>query len=159
MDSPCPGPAFSRVHASAIRATKRSATARSTYTTSIAPQACPALHSAQWVMPATVRSRSQSATTIAGSLPPISALQGMPSWAQRSWTFRPLVVEPVKTQASGRASSSAAPTSGPPFATCTTPGGRCAASSSANHPLDRGEYSLGLRTTALPERSAGNTER
>ena len=64
---------------------------------------------AQCVMPATVRTRSQSASTIAASLPPISTLDGMPRSAHCRRTSRPVFGEPVNAHASMPASISAAP--------------------------------------------------
>ena len=61
----------------ARRSTKRSAIASSTSTRSIDAQSCPALWMPQWPTPATVRSRLQSASTIAASLPPSSSERGI----------------------------------------------------------------------------------
>ena len=64
-----PGPTRSFVHAPRRRSTSAYGDAISTYATSTAPHACPALLSAQCVIPAAVRPRSQSASTMAGFLP------------------------------------------------------------------------------------------
>jgi hypothetical protein len=131
----------------------------STYAISMAPHAWPALASAQCVMAATVRGRSQSPRTIAGSLPPISMLEGMPRSAQWMRTLRPEAGEPVKTHASTPASTSIAPTAPSPCTTDTRPSGSSAASRSRSQALVRGVNSDGLRTTPLPVMRAGKTER
>lgn len=47
-------------------------------------------------MPAAARSRSASASTIAGSLPPNSSVHGMSRSAHATATVRPVAVDPVK---------------------------------------------------------------
>ena len=125
----------------------------------MAPQAWPAFDSAQCVIPATVRGRSQSPSTMAASFPPISTLAGMPRSAQCTRTLRPVSDEPVKTQASMPASRSAAPARPSPSSTCASPSGSSAARLSTSHPLVRGVYSEGFTTMALPVSSAGSVDR
>jgi hypothetical protein len=56
-------------------------------------------------------SRSASAATISGSLPPHSITHGVRSTAQAAITFRPVAAEPVKASLSTPAVHSAAPVS------------------------------------------------
>jgi hypothetical protein len=131
----------------------------STYAISMAPQAWPAFDRAQCVTPATVRGRSQSPSTMAASLPPISTLAGMPRSAQRTATLRPVWGDPVNTQASIPASMSAAPARPSPSSTCASPSGSSAARLYTSHALLRGVYSDGFTTMALPVSRAGKVGR
>ena len=101
------------------------------------------------------RSRSASASTIIGSLPPSSSDTGVSVRAARSMTFLPVAVEPVNITMS-TSSISACPVSPRPVATWKTPSGsphsRIASSISSDV---SGVTSDGLRITALPAASAG----
>ena len=79
--------------------------------------------------------------------------------AQACATLRPAATLPVKTTRSTSASQSAAPASPPPWTTAKTPFGTTPSKSSATSLPARGETSLGLKTTALPARSAGTIVR
>ncbi len=101
------------------------------------------------------RSRSASASTIIGSLPPSSRLTGVNVSAALAITFLPVSTEPVNMTKS-TSSTSAAPVSPRPVAIWNTPAGSphsdiIAASSSEVI----GVTSEGLSTTALPAASAG----
>ena len=101
------------------------------------------------------RSRSASASTIIGSLPPSSSETGVSVSAARAITFLPVATDPVNITKS-TSSTSAAPVSPRPVATWKTPSGRPhAASISAISNEVSGVISEGLRTTAFPAASAG----
>ena len=105
-------------------------------------------------------SRSASAKTTFGDLPPSSSLTGTRCCAAARITARPVTVEPTKLMWSmSGCPVSATPASGPsPVTTLSTPGGspaRRPSSASANG--DSGAISDGFSTTVLPAASAGAT--
>ena len=101
------------------------------------------------------RSRSASARTIMGSLPPSSSETGVRVWAARSMTFRPVRVEPVNITMSTW-SIRTAPVSPVPTATWKTPSGRPHSCSPRSNKRDvSGVTSDGLTTTVFPAASAG----
>ena len=108
-------------------------------------------------MPWAARSRSAVAVTIAGFLPPISAISGRSggracSVCAIAW---PASAEPVKATPSTGAATSARPAASSPWTTLRTPGGRpISAASSASRWVDHGLSSAGLITTVLPQTSA-----
>src|SRR5262245_519348 len=101
--------------------------------------------------PPAARSRSASAQTIIGSLPPSSSVHGNSRRAQASAIFLPVPTLPVKQILSTPLSTSAAPLSASPSTTSSTSLGSPAASnnSSTSRP-ENGVTSDGLSTTALP---------
>ena len=118
-------------------------------------QTCPELFMPYATAAFAARSRSASARTIIGSLPPSSRLTGVSVAAARAMTFFPVSTDPVNITMS-TSSTSAAPVSPRPVATWKTPGG---SSHSASIPAIRsdvsGVTSDGFSTTALPAASAG----
>ena len=103
-------------------------------------------------------SRSASANTRSGPLPPSSAVKGTRFRAAEVATSRPVSDEPVKLTRRRRPSAtSVAPASSPiPWTTLKTPGGMPASSvRSARSEHESGAHSGGLRTTAHPAASAG----
>ena len=100
-------------------------------------------------------SRSASAQTICGSLPPSSSTEPFSCLAQISPTLRPTSTEPVKKIFRADDSHSAPPTAPPPWTTRTRPSGRPAFSNvSRIRSPSRGVRLAGLRTTPLPAISA-----
>ena len=92
-----------------------------------------------------------------GLLPPSSSVTRFnPSTAVRMISL-PVAVCPVNaTFRTPGCRTSAAPTSGPPITTFTTPGGNPASSTSCiNRSVDRGASSDGLITIVQPAASAG----
>ena len=111
-------------------------------------------------MPRANASRSASANTMLGLLPPSSRLTffTVPAAARRiSW---PVAVSPVNAiLPMPGCAAIAAPTTGPgPVTTFRTPGGSPASSAySARRMAVSGEYEAGLRIAVLPAASAGPT--
>jgi len=108
----------------------------------------------------TARSRSgQSSKTMNGDLPPSSVQARLRLLCPAmTWICLPTRVLPVKAmQSTSGCSASGLPASGPkPGSTLSTPGGRPACSPrSAKRRALKGDFSLGLSTTALPAASAG----
>ena len=103
-------------------------------------------------------SRSASAKTTKGPLPPSSAVKGTRFRAAAPPTSRPVSEEPVKLTRRTRGwATSAAPASSPiPCTTLNTPAGNPASSvRSARSEQESGAHSGGLRTTVHPAASAG----
>ena len=103
-------------------------------------------------------SRSASAKTMKGPLPPSSAVKGTRCLAAASPMSRPVSGDPVKEIRRTRGSStSAAPTSSPnPWTRLKTPGGKSASSTrSISIEHDSGDHSAGFKMTVLPAASAG----
>ena len=103
-------------------------------------------------------SRSQSAKTISGPLPPSSPVNGTRLRAAETPIARAVSGEPVNEIRRARGSeTSAAPISSPmPCTTFSTPGGKPASSArSASSEQASGDHSAGLRITVQPAASAG----
>jgi len=113
------------------------------------------------VLPAALRAaatRSQSANTSSGPLPPSSAVKGTRLRAAGSPIARPVSGDPVKEmRCAAGCATSAAPTSSPnPCTTLKTPGGKPASSArSARMEHESGDHSAGFRITVQPAASAG----
>ncbi len=119
-------------------------------------QTWPLLRNRAQAAPGTATSRSASSKTISGSIPPSSRLTRFSCSAARTAMRVPTAVDPVNAMHATRGSStSAAPTSGPPVTTFTTPAGRCASARSTIRSVANGVSSDGLMTTVLPAASAG----
>ena len=103
-------------------------------------------------------SRSASANTISGPLPPSSAVNGTMFSAAARPMCRAVSGDPVKLIRFTRWSpTSGGPTSSPiPCTRLNTPGGSPASTvRSASSEHDRGDHSAGLRITVLPAARAG----
>ena len=120
--------------------------------------------SAEWrilatMAPAVAASRSASANTTNGALPPSSITTLRTRSAQRFSSTRPISVEPVNDSIRTARWSTTASSHAPELAVgtkLTTPGGTPAsASSSATRSEVSGASRGGLMTTALPAASAG----
>ena len=110
--------------------------------------------------PPAAASRSASANTMCGDLPPSSKETRARCEAAPAITARPVEVAPVKaTLSTPGCATSGAPASSPkPVTTLKTPGGKPASStSSANSSVEAGACSAGLTTTQQPAASAGAT--
>ncbi len=109
--------------------------------------------------PDTVLSKSQSAKTIIGDLPPSSSVNGISFSAAARATILPVSTEPVKVtlRTSGWVTSGA-PHSGPkPDTMLNTPGGSTRFMISQMRSTASGASSADFTTTALPATSAGAT--
>jgi hypothetical protein len=109
-------------------------------------------------IPLTAASRSASANTTFGDLPPSSRLTWARCVAAALITREPTAVEPVNaTLSTPGCSASGAPASAPkPVTTLNTPGGKPASSISlANSSVEAGACSAGLTTNVQPAASAG----
>ena len=106
---------------------------------------------------ATAAWRSASGKMMLADLPPSSKVSGVRFRAAISINVRAVAVPPVKlTLLIPGCPTSAAPASGPPVTTLSTPGGSPAKSaSSANRNMPKGAISGGLATTAFPAARAG----
>ena len=102
-------------------------------------------------------SRSASARTMAGFLPPISACTGTPRLAAAAASWRPTPVEPVKVSPSSPGwSTKALPMEPGPISRFSTPAGSPAVSSAcASRSASNGTVLAGFHTTVLPYASAG----
>src|SRR4051794_1943667 len=105
-------------------------------------------------------SRSASAKTTLGDLPPSSSFTGTRCCAAAAMIARPVAVDPTKLMwPTSGCDVRAAPASGPsPTATLRTPGGNpaCRASSASANGAS-GATSDGFSTTVLPAANAGAT--
>ena len=114
-----------------------------------------------WIDQSTALSRSQSANTRLAPFPPISKLTRFSVGEQAFMMARPVFDSPVKvTRSTSGCVVNASPASpGPnPCTTFNTPGGKPASTaSSASRVHVPGVCSAGLRTTVLPNASAGAT--
>jgi hypothetical protein len=135
---------------------KASAMDSSTYTRSTEAQVWPALRNAAHTIPEAARSRSASAQTTAGSLPPSSRVTGVP-WAEAlAMTRRPVGTLPVNSTLRKRGSlTSEAATASDQAVTFRTPGGSPARvnRSPMARPM-RVVAGAGLRTMVFPAMSA-----
>ena len=94
-------------------------------------QDCPVVPNAARAVSPAAWSRSASAKTRRGHLPPSSRATDAPRAPQTLAIWRPVAVEPVKVTLSTRSSAtSARPVSAPPVTTLRTPGGRPASEAS-----------------------------
>ena len=110
--------------------------------------------------PRTALSRSASAKTMLGDLPPSSSETFFNESAASRMMVLPTLVEPVKAMASTPGCRTrAAPARVPrPGTTLSIPGGKPAsAASSPSRRAVRGVSMAGLRTTAFPHANAGAT--
>src|SRR6059036_1708148 len=123
-----------------------------------AMQVCPLAAKMPAIAPNTACSRSASANTMLGDLPPSSIDVCLKCRAAFSLINLPVTSEPVNVifRTSG-CSTSGEPTSAPkPVTTLNTPGGRPASSnSSASASVDADVNSEGLMTIVQPAASAG----
>ena len=111
---------------------------------------------------AAAASRSASAKTTCGDLPPSSSVTGTSRSAAARATARPVATEPVKPiRRTRRSSTSAAPASAPvPVTTLSRPAGSPApVATRASSSVVVEVNSEGLITTALPTASAGAAPR
>src|SRR6478672_11568779 len=110
-----------------------------------------------FTIPSTAWSRAASANTMLAALPPSSRVSRRPVPASSVAIRLPTAVEPVNaTFARSGCATSAAPVSGPPVTTFSTPGGSPASSAiSASSSAVSGVVSAGFSTTVLPHASAG----
>ena len=118
----------------------------------------PVLHIAPETRCASAWSRSASASTIAGFLPPISSWIFAPLSAATFFSSLPTAFEPVNEIATTRGSrTSGSPTSAAdPVTRLTTPFGIPAScSTSISRTAQSGVRLAGLSTTVLPKASAG----
>ncbi len=123
-----------------------------------AQQSWPALSRNDAGAVAAARSRSASAKTMLGLLPPSSRVTRFTVAAQRAMTERPTAVEPVKTILPTRGwSTSAVPVTGPaPGSVWNSPSGSPASrASAARRSAVSGVFSAGFRSTAFPAARAG----
>ena len=111
------------------------------------------------IAPITVRSKSQSANTIIGDLPPSSSVTGISFAAAVCETMRPTSTLPVNvTLRTLGCATSGPPHAGPkPDSTFRQPGGSTRFSSSASRSTVSGASSADFTTTVLPATSAGAT--
>ena len=107
--------------------------------------------------PASARSRSASAKTMLGDLPPSSSSVRLRRGAAAAWIARPTAVLPVNAiMSTSGAATSASPTSGPgPQTKLSTPGGSTSATMRQSSATPRGSAGAGFTTTVLPQASAG----
>ena len=108
-------------------------------------------------VPAIAASRSASAKTMFGDLPPSSTDTLVMESAAERRTSRPTADDPVNdTLSTPGFATSAAPARAPPVTTCSTPSGSPASASRAGSRSEvRGVCSAGLSTTQQPAASAG----
>ncbi len=122
-----------------------------------ARQTCPA--SSYWPAAfAAAASRSASANTSSGPLPPSSPVKGTMFFAAACPMWRAVSGEPVnETRRTPGCETRAAPASSPmPCTTLKTPGGKPASTvRSASSEADSGDHSAGLRTTVQPAARPG----
>ena len=121
-------------------------------------QSWPELAKAPTIAPSAAASRSASANTTNGALPPSSRCTRLSVPAASAITLRPARGEPVtEISATSGWRASAPPVSGPgPGRTLRIPGGTPASSASRPSMSEvSGVSSEGLSTTALPAASAG----
>ncbi len=119
---------------------------------------CPVAAKTPATSPFAAATRSASANTICGDLPPSSRVTLLMFSAAAFATARPVAVEPVNaTLSTPGCPASAAPVSREsPVTTLTTPGGNPASASSSTNPsVEAGECSDGFTTTVQPAASAG----
>lgn len=151
-------PTTTAATAGASSSRKRSWTGRSTRMRVRAQQSWPALSRKDIGAAAAAASRSASAKTTFGLLPPSSRVRRFTRAAQRVMMCLPVLVDPVKTiLATPGWSTRAPPATGPsPGSTWNSPPGSPASrASSARRSAVRGVVSAGLSRTALPAASAG----
>ena len=144
--------------ASTNSSTTRSWTDRSTRIRLLAQQSWPQLSKTAYGLSAAKRSRSASAKTRLGLLPPSSRLTFFTVPAASRMISWPVAVSPVKaTLPIPGWAAIAAPASPPgPVTTLTTPAGSPASrASSPKRMAVSGDQLAGLRTTVLPAASAG----
>ncbi len=130
----------------------------STSTREPARHVCPVAAKMPAMTPLTAWSRSASANTMLGDLPPSSSVAGISRSAAALYTPRPPASAPVKaTLATLRCATSGTPTCSPkPVTTFSTPGGKPTSSNTRASAMDEAEVdSDGLSTTVLPAASAG----
>ena len=117
-------------------------------------QVWPEFWNAPQTAPRAARSRSASAQTIIGSLPPSSSTTGVSVSAAAAMTRLPVRTEPVNTILSTPLRTSASPVAPPPVTTWTmSPHWSCSNSSPMARPTV-GVTSDGFSTTGLPASSA-----
>ena len=127
-----------------------------------AEQVCPAFWMPAFTRKGSAASRSASAKTICGLLPPSSSVTGTVCLAAAAWIIEPTLTEPVKDRCCTPAcADNAAPASSPsPGTTFSAPAGRPAASAMrAKASAVRQASSAGLSTQALPMANAAPTLR
>ena len=120
----------------------------------------PPVKTAAVLAPIVALSRSASAKTMFGLLPPSSKARGLRVGAERSVMRRAVWVEPVKAilRTSGWRTRASPTTSPRPLTTLTTPGGKPAASKSgAIARIEADACSAGFSTTVFPAASAAPT--
>ena len=118
-----------------------------------AKQICPELENTPMAAPGTALSRSASANTMSGDLPPSSSCSLLIFTADASMILRPVVVDPVKAILSTSGClASAAPATGPsPVTTLMTPGGKPSSCNSSTTRRTLSEASsAGLMTVVHP---------
>lgn len=124
-----------------------------------AVHACPTLRNFAAMAPSTALSRSASAKTTNGALPPSSSETRSTFCAACAPSCRPTGVDPVKLSLRRRGSAMSGPVTSAAFVvgiTLRTPAGSPAsASSSAKRSVVSGVRSAGLMTTVQPAASAG----
>ncbi len=127
-----------------------------------AEQVCPAFWIPALTRNGSAASRSASANTICGLLPPSSSVTGTAFFAAAAWISAPVVTEPVNEMCcTPRCADSAAPASSPsPGTTFSAPAGNPASCAMrANASTVRHASSAGFSTQALPIASAAPTLR
>ena len=145
-----------------MRATTSSKTPRSTRMRDAAEQVWPAFWMPALTRKGSAASRSASAKTICGLLPPSSSVTGTVCFAAAAWIIEPTLTEPVKDRCCTPAcADSAAPASSPsPGTTFSAPAGSPASSAMrAKASAVRQASSAGFSTQALPIASAAPTLR
>ena len=145
-----------------MRSSTVSKTGRSTRMRLAAEQVWPAFWMPALTRKGSAASRSASAKTICGLLPPSSSVTGMAFFAAAVWISAPTATEPVKEmwRTSGCADSAAPASSPRPGTTFNAPAGRPAASATrAKASAVRQASSAGFSTQALPIASAAPTLR
>ena len=162
ISGPKSTPGSSRPTASTTRAATASWAGASTSRRVVAEHTWPLLTLTADTAAATARSRSASANTTSGDLPPSSSVSGTRRSAASAARWRPVATDPVNAifRTSGWAASGV-PTSGPaPVTTFSTPSGNPA--SAARRARSRVEVEVssdGFATTAFPTASAGASAR
>ena len=154
-------PGFSLATSSFIRAKNASNNGRSTYTRSVPKHTCPQFTKAERMVPSTAFSKSQSANTIAGFLPPHSIEILRNPTAAAFIMISPVRVSPVNVMASisGCSVKNAPAELGPkPCTTLNTPAGTPHSFiTSPNKVVVAGVSSEGFTTTVFPHAKAGPT--
>ncbi|MCY1527072.1 hypothetical protein D9M68_621260 [compost metagenome] len=165
VSASCGSPTFTCRTRSTKHSAKASYNESSTMMRLIAMQICPWCRNLPNTAALTACSRSASASTTKGLLPPSSratCLRCAPPLAMRP-ILRPTGVEPVKvTRPGSGCSTKASPISLPaPTTTLSTPAGSPASSNmrASSKPPHTGVSLAGLTTTALPSARAGASER